>query len=508
MSGITQVMGTFPFVSGLTSEDDGAGHSSSFSLQINTNGFTCDACGSAADPVQCSCVQQFLFLNPSYASGVRSSYIKMQYWMVGYNRDCPDLTWAKSGVSCFKDAADQKFVQSQPFSNLGQIILWGGTMVSGSDYSDYVVVRTPDGVASAMAAESQFQFNLNENWSDADFNVFGRDGGAPLASFNAGARIDVHTSVWNGTADRATCSPINGPHTTETNNLTLAGTCCPFGGHPAILYGGQTSGIEFAQSNPQLAAADLPYCVSRSLDLGGSFPSDIPGTAQDIGVGGETAWIVDSNTYIQKYIRSGNTWQNSGQSSAKRIAVQPDGVPWYVDTNGGIFRGSSNDPATISWTQLGGCAKDIGIGGNGDVWVVGCTAVNGGYDLHKWNGSVFVTDTSGGGATRIAVDSAGTPWIVNSSSEIFQRTSTDPTLGSWHIYGGGAQAVDIGIGPAGYPWIIGTSSTSGGYSIFGWDDVNNTWKPVWGGATQISVGSNGRPWLVNDAGHVFRAATQ
>lgn len=228
----------------------------------------------------------------------------------------------------------------------------------------------------------------------------------------------------------------------------------------------------------------------------------LPGAALDIGAADDTAWIIGSNNTIFKWDPAAKTWTQSN-GIASRIAVQADGVPWVVDANGSIFQRTTNSAASGNWTQRAGCAKDIGVGIDGSVWIVGCSAVNGGYGMFKWNGLSWTMDATGGGATRIAVDSTGKPWIVNSNFEIFKRSSNDPNNGSWTMVSGGAR--DIGVGPAGYPWIIGTSSTSGGYNVFAWDDQAGTWVSVPGGATQISVGRNGRPWMTNSNGAIVRA---
>ena len=153
----------------------------------------------------------------------------------------------------------------------------------------------------------------------------------------------------------------------------------------------------------------------------------------------------------------------------------------------------------------GGCANDIGIGTGGSVWMVGCASgLDGGFIIAKWNGSFWNRDTSGRGATRIAVDSSGKPWIVNNRSEIFYRTSVNPSDGGWQIVSGAA--LDIGIGPVGYPWVIGTTSTANGYGIWAWDDEIGNWTSVPPeGGTRISVGRNSRPWMINSNLEIRRA---
>jgi len=146
-----------------------------------------------------------------------------------------------------------------------------------------------------------------------------------------------------------------------------------------------------------------------------------------------------------------------------------------------------------AWDKLVGEAKDIGIGANNSVWVIGTNSVNGGYGIYHWNGNTW--NSVDGGAVRIDVDSRGNPWVVNSSGYIYQRVG-----GIWERRPGRAR--DIGIGANGSVWVIGTNSVSGGYGIYHWN--GNAWNPTSGGATQVSVGNNGKPWVVNSLNHIYR----
>ena len=73
-----------------------------------------------------------------------------------------------------------------------------------------------------------------------------------------------------------------------------------------------------------------------------------------------------------------------------------------------------------SWVQLSEeTAKDIGIGANGSVWIVGMNPVSGGYGIYKWDGKNWkVVD---GGAVQISVDKYGIPWVVNLFNHIYRK---------------------------------------------------------------------------------------
>ena len=146
-----------------------------------------------------------------------------------------------------------------------------------------------------------------------------------------------------------------------------------------------------------------------------------------------------------------------------------------------------------TWNRKSGRARDIGVGPDGSVWVIGTSSTGGGYSIHKWTGNKWTRVS--GGAVRIAVGPSGVPWVVNSSGKIYQRTGS-----SWTQRPGAAK--DIGIGADGSVWVIGTNSVGGGYGIYRWN--GSDWTKVSGGAVRVAVEPNGTPWVVNNSGNIYR----
>jgi hypothetical protein len=147
---------------------------------------------------------------------------------------------------------------------------------------------------------------------------------------------------------------------------------------------------------------------------------------------------------------------------------------------------------------LPGLGKDIGVGADGSVWVIGTNPVGAGADfgVHKWNGTSW--DGVDGGGVRIAVGPDGTPWVVNSAGQIFHRQGASwgrplPGLGK-----------DIGVGADGSVWVIGTNPVGAGadFGIYKWNGTN--WDGMGGGGVRIAVGPDGTPWVVNSVGQIFR----
>jgi hypothetical protein len=75
-------------------------------------------------------------------------------------------------------------------------------------------------------------------------------------------------------------------------------------------------------------------------------------------------------------------------------------------------------------------------------------------------------------------------------------------------------ANDIGIGPSNYAWVIGNVAAPGGFGIHVWDEQAQFFsaptRAEWvfqgggGGATNISVGPTGAPWITNNVFNIFR----
>lgn len=178
------------------------------------------------------------------------------------------------------------------------------------------------------------------------------------------------------------------------------------------------------------------------------------------------------------------TWVGGG---GVEIALGPSG-PWVVNSSNQIYAWNGS-----GWTLVPGYGRDIAANQAGDVWLVGTNPANGGYGIWRWENGRW-DQPFGGGGVRIAVDSAGNPWVVNSSQQIWHHT------GSGWIQAPGS-AIDIGAGGYGTVWVIGTNQVSGGNGIWSWN--GSGWTPVDGGATSISVSPSGMPWVVNNQGTVF-----
>ena len=198
-------------------------------------------------------------------------------------------------------------------------------------------------------------------------------------------------------------------------------------------------------------------------------------------IGNDPAGAADKNIYRW----DGNAFQQTvGQ--AVRIAVDPNGKAWVVNSSGGIFRWIET-----SWQNMPGKAIDIGIGAKGEVWVLDPNGTPFKWDGNNWR-------PIGGGGWRIAVDPNGNPWVVNQGNQIWRWNGT-----SWDLLPGSAK--DIAIGPDGNVLIVSTTPASGGFQIQRWAD--GQWVPERDAAgAAVAAGPSGALYVMRDTGTVMRGS--
>jgi len=244
---IVMAVGSFPVLMGVVSESDtatscgGTGWPNQYSLQINTGRFITSACNGALDSSICRGWEQFAYR--TYGTEWYEGWLWIEFWLLYYDNPCPS-GFSPSGRHCVADSVGT-LVAGQPVTNLGILSLTG----AASSTVDTVILSVGTQRASAVGYDSPL--NLAGAWSSAEFNVFGY-GGASCANFNSGSTIEVDLQLVDGTTFPPGC-PGNPTTTGETNNLTLVGACCPFGGTAL-------PGIKFTESNSSGASAQ--FCLT------------------------------------------------------------------------------------------------------------------------------------------------------------------------------------------------------------------------------------------------------
>lgn len=152
----------------------------------------------------------------------------------------------------------------------------------------------------------------------------------------------------------------------------------------------------------------------------GNAFQNVPGGARDIGVGqGGAAWVIGMDEGVYRW--NGSTWDKIDNGPAKRIDVEPTGQAWMVTKDGDIRRFQSSSLVDVpgqkngTWFKVPGKARDIGIGGDGSVFVV---APDGG--VYKWSGGDWIRRP--GWLAAISVDGRGVPYGITPVGEILRGT--------------------------------------------------------------------------------------
>ncbi|MFO0887890.1 MAG: tectonin domain-containing protein [Isosphaeraceae bacterium] len=187
-----------------------------------------------------------------------------------------------------------------------------------------------------------------------------------------------------------------------------------------------------------------------------------------------------------------------------RIAVAPDGTVWMVNLKGEIHSYRMGDPTP---TPRGTGAQDIGIGANGDVWMVDAKDNNpGGGVIRKNNdgrGDRWDYVVPSVGCVRVSVAPDGTVWMVNKLGDVHSYRAGEPGP---KYHGSGAR--DIGVGANGDVWMVDVADEGnpGGGKIRKNNDGlgrGNRWDLIeFVGCVNISVAPDGTVWMVNRMGDV------
>ncbi len=266
---IASVKGSFPSVSGVTSESDSIEGDDVWSLQINTNVFSCNT--PFTDNQKATCWEQFLFMQPSCSSVFcvpSDGNVHIEYWLIGYFKTyqtCPSTDipgdggisdtndWRQdqaTGNSCLVDT-DNTDTNTEHITSLSQFSL-KGEIGSGQDCVTFISPLEEE--SPWTTCEDDSVLGLSQSWTDVEFNVFGFGNGSQ-ANFNTGTSITVEIdAIQQGTNLQPVTCPSEG-FTAETNNLNRVGSCnavpasAPFNG--AISF--RESTFQFSvssQSNP------------------------------------------------------------------------------------------------------------------------------------------------------------------------------------------------------------------------------------------------------------------
>lgn len=226
--------GSFPVVTGLTSETDGT-TPNSYTLQLNSNlANTSPACASYGYK-SCQVWEQFIYSSNYGSAGAQ---VFMQNWMfIPKGARCPRHGgWASYKTSsyngCYMNSAAVNTV-TVPATSLASLKLGGAVIANGNDTVTFV-----NGANAYAVSEPDTTLGIAYVWNQSEFNIVGNGGGS-AATFNPGTSMTVNLQVNDGSANAPSCL-ANAGTTGETNNLNLG---------PCSTVGGASPYIQFTQSN-------------------------------------------------------------------------------------------------------------------------------------------------------------------------------------------------------------------------------------------------------------------
>ena len=158
-------------------------------------------------------------------------------------------------------------------------------------------------------------------------------------------------------------------------------------------------------------AAQIAAATTSPMATAGATCSAGTTTSTEATITTPYLWVVGnvaaSNGY-GVYRCVNGAWAAVAGTGATRIDVDSVGRAWTVDSRGVVLRYAT------SWSQVGTGARDIGIGLDGSVFVIGTDSA-----VYRWNGSTAWVKRSGAGAA-ISADVNGVPVLVNAAGEIYR----------------------------------------------------------------------------------------
>ena len=167
---IFSATGSFDNVTGVSAEVGSINGGSQefpnvYTLQLNTNTFQSSICGA----LSLCAWQQFVFSQTGCPGAVPCVY--MQSWLINHNSQCPSGWTYYPGTNgapgCYMSSGAKEIPRRPALVDLSKLTLTGIT----SNDVDTVFLSVANGDVHAMSQPSPM--HLAENWSGAEFNIFG-----------------------------------------------------------------------------------------------------------------------------------------------------------------------------------------------------------------------------------------------------------------------------------------------------------------------------------------------
>ena len=236
-----------------------------------------------------------------------------------------------------------------------------------------------------------------------------------------------------------------------------------------------------------MKALTAVFTLLVALFSSGAFADweQVPGEAIAIAVGANgEVWAIGGareSGGFGVYHWNGVEFEKAAGIAGMRIAVDPRGFPWVVDSFNNVRRWTGR-----YWENLPGWSKDVGIGANGSIWSVG---LEGG--LYEFRRGRFEKRFPGR-FERIAVAPDGEPWSIDEKQDLARKGTT-----GWESFRSGTASVSIGANGA--VWVLDATGL-----VFRLGDASGLWLRRVGRFREICVGPDGAPWAVTADRRIFR----
>jgi hypothetical protein len=341
---ISQATGTFQNVSsGITEQGypDGAGSltANAFSLQLNSQFFTGSAaCSGAASPANCEAWQQFLYTYDTSST----SYIFMQYWLIGYDTTCPSGWYADSDDSddCYTNSAAAE-VSTLTAGQLASLRLTASAQSGGSDG---VSLAVGSGAATSVT-DIDSEVGLASRWNTTEWGVYG-DGGGTEAYFGSSTSLEAQTALTATSTVAPSC--VSEGFTGETNNLTQTTT-------PAL---GAESSLTMATTQTNGAAGT----ASCATSVGNSGGTGILKTGQELQAGqslyspsGQYQLRMQPDGNLVIYDNGSGIWntRTQGTGSSNYLIMQNDGnLVVYTSAKQGVWNSGTQGTGSGNYLDM------------------------------------------------------------------------------------------------------------------------------------------------------------
>jgi hypothetical protein len=267
---ISIAQGSFPSVTGITSEFDSGGTNltDDWTLQINSNFFSNTTavqllCASGSTPLTCQGWEQFVYGNNDSGLCGSTNCVLIEIWLYQYGptgaKPCPP-GWNPSGSSCFKNVAVQAVPTFESFpaiDELANFALRGNASDGGND-----TVTVYDGNNAYAAVASDGYLQLAKAWNLAEFNFFGGGNFSTAAVLpNTGVKVTVDLALGFASGAKVAPSCSIQSETGEQNSLSLVPhSCCQRAFGPLWF---APAGIQFAETSD--GKGTLPFCLSQDI---------------------------------------------------------------------------------------------------------------------------------------------------------------------------------------------------------------------------------------------------